>query len=74
MVMITCTVKPAAQLLIILGKNHLANRNEADDTDPNDGGYWNIQLSPKSVSSVPFGPGHITVWEHADTAGRQELV
>ena len=47
-----------------------ANRNDDEDADPNDGGYWNIQLSPTSISSVPFGPGHITVWEHADAPGR----
>ena len=51
-------------------KLDVANRDENEETDPYDGGYWNIQLSPSSISSVPFGPGHITVWEHADSPGR----
>lgn len=33
-------------------------------------GYWDIQLSPNSITSVPFGAGHISVWEHAVTKGR----
>ena len=27
-------------------------------------GYWDIQLSPNSVASVPFGNAHISVWKH----------
>ncbi len=34
------------------------------------GGYWSIQLSPNSISSVPFRDRHISVWEHAAVPGR----
>ena len=33
-------------------------------------GYWQIELSPQSISTVPFGGGHISVWEHAKSPGR----
>merc|ERR1712226_310847 len=55
-------------------------REESDRQDDGDnnngdgknstGGFWNIHLSPNSISSVPFGPGHLTVWEHVDSPGR----
>ena len=43
---------------------------DVDDSGSGGGGYWNIQLSPSSITSVPFGPGHISVWEHTDSPGR----
>ena len=33
-------------------------------------GYWDLQLSPQSVASVPFGAGHISVWRHASDDAR----
>ena len=52
----------------------VADRHDDDDDaevgSGGGGGYWNIQLSPSSISSVPFGPGHISVWEHTDSPGR----
>ena len=32
--------------------------------------YWSLQLSPNSVSTVPFRGRHVSVWEHADSEGR----
>ncbi len=34
------------------------------------GGYWSLQLSPNSVSTLPFRGRHISVWEHATDKGR----
>ncbi len=34
------------------------------------GGYWSLQLSPNSISTVPFRGRHISVWEHATDKGR----
>lgn len=34
------------------------------------GGYWSIQLSPDSISSVPFRGRRISIWEHAAVPGR----
>ena len=48
------------------GKGTTGQNGGKNDTD----GFWNIHLSPNSISSVPFGPGHLTVWEHADAPGR----
>ena len=47
-----------------------SNDNNGDSKKNNTGGFWNIHLSPNSISSVPFGPGHLTVWEHARSPGR----
>ncbi len=33
-------------------------------------GYWSLQLSPNSVSTVPFKGRHISVWEDANRPGR----
>ena len=33
-------------------------------------GYWDLELSPHSVGSVPFGTGHISVFSHSKTLGR----
>ena len=41
-----------------------------DDYDDGGGGYWSIQLSPNSVSSVPYRGRHVSVWEHAEMPGR----
>ena len=53
-----------------LGDTIPSNQDDESEEVDSNGGYWNIQLSPDSVSSVPYGPGHITVWEHADSPGR----
>ena len=34
------------------------------------GGYWSIQLSPNSVTSVAYRGRRISVWQHAIIPGR----
>ena len=52
-------------LLILVVSSRLALATSGEG-----GGYWSLQLSPNSVSTVPFQNWHISVWEHATDQGR----
>ncbi len=62
-------LKALLLLLALLGLT-MANPESSSAGRPGGGGYWDIRLSPNSITSVPFGAGHVTVWEHAESPGR----
>ena len=37
-------------------------------------GYWDIQLSPNSAASVPFGNAHISVWKHETKGSSRSMI
>ena len=55
----------------VFGSNS-SNTNDSSSSADNEmtGGYFDLELAPRSVASVPYADGHIAVWSHLKNDNR----